>query len=416
MGIYLLLATCLLIAAFFSGIEIAFISANRLKLEVERKSGGFIGALLSRFVRRPSHFIGTVLLGNNIVLVFFGIFITAALAPLFSEHFNSEWPYVVLLVQTFISTVIVVFIGEFWPKALFRLRPNLALRVFALPFTVIYFVLFPFVTLVTFISRSVLLGIFRVRVRESSPPFSRADLEYLVREGVPQEENASEIDPDLFEKALYLTKVRANECMVPRTEIQGVDVSEGIEVLKQRFLESKLSRLIVYDANIDHVLGYVHHQSLWQPQPDIRAILFSMPLVPETMPAIDILTMMIRERKSISLVVEEFGGTAGIVTLEDILEEIFGEIKDEYDEEEFIETKLSDKDFIFSGRLEIDYLNETYALNLPMGDYVTLAGLLMQLSGRIPAKGEVIRTEKFEFTLLKSSKTRVETVKVQVLD
>jgi CBS domain containing-hemolysin-like protein len=415
MSIYLLLAICLLASAFFSGIEIAFVSANKLKLEVERNSGGVTGILLSRFVKRPSHFIGTVLLGNNIALVFFGIFIAMALGPLFNPSFAADWPYLVLLIQTLISTVIVLFIGEFWPKAIVRLRPNAALRVMVLPFSLVYLLLFPFVMLVTFVSRSVLVGMFRVRVRESSPPFSRADLEYLVKESVPEEERGSEIDSELFEKALYLTRVRASECMVPRTEIQGVDVSDGIQALKERFLETKLSRLVVFDGDVDQVLGYVHHQSLWQKPESLQAMLFTMPVVPETMPAIDILSTMIRERKSISLVVEEFGGTAGIITLEDILEEIFGEIKDEHDEEEFTETQLSAKDFIFSGRLEVDYLNEVYGLKLPLGEYETLAGLVMATTGTVPGRGQKVLIDGFEFTVVKSSNTRVETVRMTVL-
>lgn len=412
--VYLIVIT-ILASAFFSGMEIAFITANKLKLEVERTSGGVIGTVLSTFTKRPAQFIGTVLLGNNIALVFFGLFISVALQPLFSDRFREDWPYAVLFVETVISTVIVLFFCEFWPKALFRLRPNLALRVLALPFATVYYLLYPLVMMMTFISRSVLTGLFRARVKESSPPFSRADLEYLVRESVPEEERAGDIDPELFEKALYLTKVRASACMVPRPEIQGIDISEGMEALRAKFVETQLSRLIVYDENVDHVLGYAHHQSLWKNPNDIRSMLFPMSVVPETMPALDALTLMLKERTNISLVVEEFGGTAGIMTLEDILEEIFGEIKDEHDEEEFVESRLSDTEFIFSGRLEIDYLNETYGLNLPTGEYETLGGLIIAASGSIPVKDQKITIEGFEFTIVRPGRTRVETARVKVL-
>lgn len=416
MEIYSFIILSLLASAFFSGIEIAFITSNKLKLEVERTSGGVLGTILSRFAKRPSHFIGTVLLANNISLVFFGIFFAMALEPLFSPSFADDWPYVVLIIQTVVSTIIVLFVCEFWPKALFRLRPNLLLRILAIPFAPIYYLLYPLVILVTLISRSVLVGLFRARVKETSPPFSRADLEYLVKESVPQQERAPEVDSELFEKALYLMKVRASACMIPRNEIQGIDVSEGLEGLRHKFIETQLSRLIVYEDTIDQVLGYAHHQSLWKDPKDLRAMLFHMSVVPESMPALDALTLMMKEHTSISLVVEEFGGTAGIITLEDILEEIFGEIRDEHDEEEFTETKVSDNEYIFSGRLEVDYLNDSYHLNLPRGDYETLAGLIMTVSGRIPQKDERVMIDGFEFTIVRPSKARIETVRVRVLE
>jgi CBS domain containing-hemolysin-like protein len=204
--------------------------------------------------------------------------------------------------------------------------------------------------------------------------------------------------------------------MIPRNEIQGIDVSEGLDGLKQKFIETQLSRLIVYDDAIDHVLGYAHHQSLWKAPKDLREMLFHMSVVPESMPALDALTLMMKERTSISLVVEEFGGTAGIITLEDILEEIFGEIRDEHDEEEFTETRVSDHEYVFSGRLEVDYLNDTYGLSLPRGDYETLAGLIMTVSGKIPQKDERVVIDGFEFTIVRPSKTRIETVRVEVVE
>lgn len=408
-----LLIVCLLLSAFFSGIEIAFVSANRLKLEVDSKRQGLTSRLLARWAKRPSHFIGAVLVGNNIALVFFGICIAVVLQPMFNADFSARWPFVVMIAQTLISTVVVLFIGEFWPKALFRLRPNALLRFFAVPFTLLSFLFFPIVMLVTFISRSVLQAVFKTRLRETGPEFSKSDLENLVKESVPPEERSAEIDPDLFENALYLTQVKARECMIPRPEIVGVDVSQSIDELKEAFIDSKLSRLVVFDQGVDQVLGYVHHQSLWKNPDSIRAIIFPMPVVPETMPAIDILSQMIKQRKSVSLVVEEFGGTAGIVTMEDILEEIFGEIKDEHDDQEFVETRIAENDFIFSGRLEIDYINDTYNLELPQGDYETLAGLILNETGKIPLREDRISVGDFQFTIVKASHTRIETVRVK---
>ena len=412
---YIILIT-LIASAFFSGIEIAYVSANKLRIELSSKKGQLTGRLLSRFNEYPSYFIGTMLIGNNIALVIYGIYMALLLEPPLSMLFPASWDtgFIVMLLQTIISTLLVLIVGEFIPKLVFRINPNGILNFFVLPVTLIFLLLLPFVFVVIFISKAIIRVFFRIKVEETRPAFSRVDLESFVKEQSANSEEDREVDPKLFENALYLIQVKVKECMVPRPEIQAVDIHTSIEGLKQKFIESNLSRILIFDDSIDNIIGYVHHHDLLKRPDDIKSILFNIPVIPETMPATDVLNLFTKKRKTIAWVVDEYGGTAGIVTLEDILEEIFGEIEDEHDKEEFVEKQISDHEYIFSGRLEIDYLNDTYNLQLPEGDYETLGGMIVSQQNSIPEIKDEIEIGPYLFIILLASDTKIETVKLKV--
>lgn len=413
---YIILVS-LLLSAFFSGMEIAYVSANKLRLELVARKRTITGRVIAQFNQIPSYFIGAMLIGNNIALVVYGIAMARVLEPVLVQWIpgataTSFW---VLLAQTIASTLLVLLVGEFIPKLIFRINPNGILQAFAFPLGFLFILLSPFVGLVIFLSKAILRFGFRTKVEESKPVFSRLDLEAFVHEQQGGEEDPVDINTELFQNALYLIQVKVKECMVPRPEIKAMDIEEGLEALKALFIDTNLSRIIIYRESIDNILGYVHHHDLLKQPNDIQSVIFSLPLIPETMPATDVLNLFTKENKNIAWVVDEFGGTAGIVTIEDILEEIFGEIEDEHDKEEFIERQLSDNEYIFSGRLEVDYLNETYGLDLPEGDYETLGGLIVAHHGSIPELRETILIQHFEFVILFSSETKVDTVKVKIL-
>ena len=416
---YYIIIFSLLFSAIFSGIEIAYVSANKLKIELAGKRGVFTGKILQWFTKLPSYFIGTMLIGNNIALVLYGIAFAQLVEPFLNSFFYgnvNETGVLTLIVQTLMSTIVVLIVGEFLPKVIFRLNPNGLLNFFALPLAIMFFVLYPFVAIVILLSKLILKYIFKIKVEESKPVFSKIDLEHFVKETRPLQNEENELNTELFENALYLIKVKVRECMVPRPEIKGIDVNASIDELKEEFIESKLSRIVVYNETIDNILGYVHHHDVLKKPGDIQSIIFSLPVIPETMPAMDVLNLLTKERKNLAWVVDEYGGTAGIVTLEDILEEIFGEIQDEHDKDSFIEKQLGEREFIFSGRLEVDYLNEKYNLNLPEGDYETLSGLIISEHESIPSMDEVIYLNNFEFKILYVSDTKIETVKLRVMD
>lgn len=407
----------LLFSGFFSGIEIAFVSANKLKFELGRQKGNISGRILYKFLNTPSHFLGTTLIGNNIALIFFGIMMAKVLEPLIVQYMpltlNNE--FLVMLMQTVLSTSLLLMVSEFLPKVLFRINANGILNVFSVPIYFFYYLFYPLVWLVVSIAHFIIKKVFRLEYEESKPVFSKLDLqEFVIKNGNNSHEDR-EINQKLFEKALHLINVKVRECMVPRTEIVAVEVSEPIENVKALFLDTKLSKIIVYEDTIDNILGYIHNYELFNKPARIRDVLYMIPVVPESMQARDLLNIFTREHKSIAHVVEEFGGTAGIVTLEDVLEEIFGEIQDEYDEEEFIEQQISETEYLFSGRLEIDYLNEKYGFTFPEGDYETLAGFLVTNYEDIPEMKEEILVDHYRFTILNVSDTRIETIKVEVL-
>ncbi len=414
----ILIIIAIAFSAFFSGIEIAFISANKLRIELLNKKGSISGTILSEFLKKPSHFIGTTLIGNNIALVIYGITIAKIMeSPLISilpPDLQSKM-YIILF-QTIISTLIILVAGEFLPKVLFRISPNAILSTFALFFQFIYYLLYPLVIFFVWISESTLQLLMKVKIPENTLTFGKTDLEYFIKDTDNHTiEGEVKFDSKMFENALYLKEVKVRECLLPRTEIISIEVNDSIRKLKQLFKKTKLSKIIVYNGTIDNVLGYVHHFDMLHSIKSIRSAVIPIPLVPETMTASELLDVFIRKQKSIAWVVDEFGGTAGMVTLEDVIEEIFGEIEDEFDKDELVEKKIGDNTYIFSARVEADHLNEKYGLNIPEGDYETLAGYIIANHESIPKEMEKILIGKYEFTVLKCTENKFEIIKMNVI-
>ena len=410
---YLTIIIFLLLSGFFSGTEIAFVSASRLKVELKRQQGKQRGHLLAGFFENPSKFIGTTLVGNNIALVFFSLLVEqliesqyrASLVPFLQQDF----PF--LLFLTLITTVIVLIFGEFIPKILFRLSPVNLLYFFTYPLYTIGLLLSPLVWVMVQTSQKLLAVLFKAEVKADEQVFTRTDLEDFIK--TTDTDGEDEIDKELFENALYLNDVKVRECMIPRTEIKGVDINVSVDELREAFVESQLSKLIIYDESLDEIRGYFHHQQMLNPPEQItRKNILPIDFVPEVMSARELMNQFIRKRVSIACVVDEFGGTAGIITLEDILEEIVGEIEDEHDQEDYTEVQISDNEFLFSGRLEIDHLNEKYNLELPEGEYNTLSGYIVITTETIPEQGQTIELENYKFILEKVSERKIETIRV----
>ena len=411
-----LLILVLLASAFFSGLELAFVSANKVKVELAKKSPNALGRILTRYFAKPARFLGVTLTGNNIALVVYGGLMAKLLEPALDVLIGRS-EIGILLAQTLISTIIILLVGEFIPKNLFRLNPSGIIRWVAIPFYPIYLILSPFANLVVFLAKILLKLFFGIRYEAEKTVISRVDLQNLIEETQGADEPGNEKYTDLFAKALEFKDLKVRECMVPRPDIVAVDKEEISEAVLKSFLESKHSKLIVYDDNIDNVMGYYHHLDLMkQKTKDGKPRLWSMPSVPETTKARSVLNMLIKSHKSIAQVVDEYGGTAGIVTLEDLLEEIFGEIHDEHDDERLHEKELGDNTYEFSARLEIDYLNEQYPLNIPEGDYETLAGFIVTRYGSIPEEGMDISIPPYQFHIKEVNNARIEAIFMRVLD
>jgi len=416
---FYLIFFALLFSAFFSGIEIAYLSSSKLRIELLKKQGSFSGRLMSRFVDSPSSFLATILIGNNIALIVFGILMSELLAPqlLYYLPVNFRSEIYLLISQTIITTAVVLISGEFLPKIIFRVNPDALFRFFAIPITVFYYGLFPIVIVVQKISEIILKKLMNVDMSSSKAVFSRIDLEDYVDQFVKNEKNINDegINTDIFENVLYLPETKARECMVPRNEIVAVDVDTTLAEVEAKFIDTKLSRLIVYDDSIDNIIGYVHHLSLLKHPKNLRSILFPVEVIPESMPAKELLNLFTKKNKIIAWVVDEFGGTSGIITMEDVLEEIFGEINDEHDEEDLTEKQIDENDFIFAGRLEVDYLNDKYPFEIPTGEYETLSGYILANYKDIPALNEEIYIDNFKFEIAAGSDMRIETVKLKVI-
>jgi CBS domain containing-hemolysin-like protein len=415
LSIVIWIGVTLLLIAFFAGYEIAFVTANRLSIELKKKQGLRSGIILANFLEHPAKLIGTCLVGLNIFLVIYGLLFHELLKKIVWNPLQLQNEYLKLAFDTFLSSIVVLFIGEFLPKAIFRARNDALLSFFA-PVARFFHGLFQPVTnsFVDF-SQWVLKYLFNVRVNDRNEPFSKVDLEHFFQQTKEQDEDNQELNTELFENALSLPQVKVRQCLVPRTEIEGLDINSTVQELKAQFINTQLSKLIIYDDNIDTILGYVHQIDLFKKPASIRDMLHPMMAVPESMSATDLISKFTRDRKSIAWVVDEFGGTAGIVTMEDVLEEIFGEIQDEYDVEELVEKQLSDDEFIFSGRMELDYLNEKYEMKFPVAESETLSGYIITEHQAIPKQKETIIIGDYRFDILNVSDTRIDMVKVKVL-
>ncbi|MCX6198715.1 MAG: hemolysin family protein [Bacteroidetes bacterium] len=417
MEIFVLFIALLLIA-FFSGIEIAFVSANKLRIELLKEKGSSAARIIADFNDHPSQFISTMLIGLNISLVLFG----SVNANYFThEHFPflPSGEIKLLLVQTVFTTFFILIFGELLPKILFRVNADQTLLLLAYPAKYLFYLpLQPLSKLFHNISRWLITKITRTELLEGRQSFTKEDLEYLVKETAVTDEGgkdeADHLNSEIFEKALYLKDVKVRSCMVPRPEIVGIDFLDSKEDLKKKFIETKLSRLIVYDETMDKLLGYIHHFDLLKSFDSVKQIIRPLMVVPESMTARDLMLQFIRERKNIAWVVDEYGGTAGIITLEDLMEEIFGEIADEHDEEDMTEKKISETEFVFAGRLEVDYLNNEYDLGIPEGEYTTLSGYIISVFEDIPEPGTKIDLDHFHLKILRASDKRIELVNVQL--
>jgi CBS domain containing-hemolysin-like protein len=410
----------ILFSAFFSGMEIAYVSANKLRLEMDKQSSPFNSGLLRLVTRKSGEYIATMLVGNNIALVIYGIAFAQLLEPVLELYIGST--SLILLMQTLVSTFIILLLAEFLPKTLFRLFPNSLLKIFSLPLAFFYVLFYP-VTRLTILLIHLLFRRFLGKAETpdiESRVFSRIDLDHFVNE-IKQEESTArrEVDKEviLFRNALDFSKVKLREIMVPRNEITMLDINTDIETLRKKFVDTGYSRILIYEGNIDNITGYVHSSAIFQKARSIKPFIKNVLIVPETMAANKLLSKFIREHRSIALVVDEFGGTAGLVTSEDILEEIFGEIEDEHDTTAFVEKKINEKEYIFSGRFDIDLINEKYQLSIPESeDYETLAGFILYHYESIPKVNTVIRIGNFSMRILKSSSTKIELVHLTIVD
>ncbi|MGB5436379.1 MAG: hemolysin family protein [Maribacter sp.] len=416
----------LVFSAFFSGMEIAFISANKIHIEIEKKQNDFLAKVLSRLTKRPSKFIATMLIGNNIALVIYGLFMGELLMNWFVGMLPVDNAIIhliltdfSLLTQTIISTLIILISAEFLPKVLFQIYANSLLKILALP-AYIFYLLFSIISeFILKISDFILRIFFKTEGDETQLVFSKVELgDYILEQmGAVEEEDVVDSEIQIFQNALEFTLVKAREVMVPRTEIAAVELHEGTKNLTKLFTETGYSKILVYKDTIDNVIGYVHSYELFKKPRTIKSILRPVEFVPETMLIHDILNVLTKKRKSIAVVLDEYGGTSGLMTVEDIVEELFGEIEDEHDSTDLIEEQLDENNYKFSARLEVDYINENYKLHLPENnEYETLGGLLVNERGEIPEKDSEIRIGNFVFTILEVSSTKIDLVKLEILD
>jgi putative hemolysin len=419
--IWSIIVLSLLFSAFFSGMEIAYITANKLKVEVDKKSGGFSARILSRFTKSDSGFISTMLVGNNISLVIYGIAIAIVIEKFLLRTFPPGFQndFTILLTQTIISSLIILFFAEFIPKTLFRINANSVLKFFAFPLIIIYYLLYPLVFITLGISEFILEKIFKQKLPDKPKTFDSVDINDFLHEfgETDVHDTRESIEMQIFRNAIEFPEIKLRESMIPRTEIIALDENESLDTFRKKFSEKGLSKILIFRKNIDNIVGYVHAFDFFKKPKDIQSIIRPILLVPETMHINKLMQSFIQQRKSIAVVVDEFGGTSGLITIEDIMEEIFGEIDDEYDTDDFIERKISDAEYIFSARLEIDYLNEKYNLHLPESDeYETLGGLIINHHESIPSKNQEIIIKNYSFKIVQVSEKRIEQVQLRILE
>jgi CBS domain containing-hemolysin-like protein len=414
----MIIVVAIILSAFFSGMEIAFVASNKLRIELDRKQGAFGSDILRLFTNNPGHYIATMLIGNNIALVIYGLVFPKLLGPPLSAFFESD--LLILIVNTIISTALILLVAEFLPKTIFIISPNFFLKFLSIPTLFFFFLFYPISKFTLTASNLFIRVFFRIKTREKNQEnivFSKVDLDHFVNLSKQSKEKS---EPDhhnirIFQNALDFSSVKLRECMIPRTEIEAVDSNSTVEKLKEKFIETRLSRILVFDNTIDNIIGYFELKDIFKSTSDIRSSIRKLAIVPETMPANRLLKLFVDEKKNIALVVDEFGGTSGMVTMEDVLEEIVGDIEDEHDVNELTEKVTGTNEYILSGRLEIDYLNEKYQLNLPeKDDYETLAGMIMFYYGSIPGNNDVIRIGNILIKVLRSTTTRLEIVNLKI--
>lgn len=420
MSLFIWILITLALSAFFSGIEIAFVSADKLQLEIQSKNNTLSGRVISHLTKNPSRFMGTTLVGNTGALVVFGMLFAEFLQPVLVDYIPglAEREFLFFLAQTVISTLVVLFLAEFLPKSIFLINPDQMIRVFSLPFVIIYWVLYLPVYLIVALSRFTLRKIMRLDYEDDKPVFGRVDLDNFVKSisDSIHKDTRVEVDTKILSNALEFKSIKVRDCMIPRTEISAVDINDGIDELRKEFTRSGHSKILVYRESIDDVIGYCHALELFRKPGDIKEILTPIIIAPETLLANELMIQFINEHKSLALVVDEYGGTSGVVSMEDIIEEIFGEIQDEHDDEELIETKLDPTTWLLSARLEIDYLNEKYHWDLQDGDFETLGGLIFHLVEDIPKTGQKIETGKYWLTVHSMLNNRIGTIKLKLKD
>lgn len=413
----ILLIILVLLAGFFAGITVAFTRINKLKIEIQKKQGKLAGRILSRFGNQPGHFITTSVTGFTIVLVGYAILVIEIIRGYWDTIplKTIQSPYLQMLAGIIASAFIMLVFGLLIPRSLFRSKADKLLVFFAFPISFFGYILHPVINVMSGISRWVLKYLLNVRLTSDSKDFQLNDPENFIIQSEPGQAEHQHLNTELFENALSLPQVKIRECMIPRKEVESLEVSADIGVATQKFIQTGLSKLVIYENNIDNILGYIHELDFFNSPKDIRSILYPILAIPETMSAIDLLGRFTKENKSIAWVVDEFGGTAGIITMEDVLEEIFGDIKDEHDTEEFVEKQIAEKEYILSGRLEIDYLNEKYGFNFPPTESETLSGFIISHYEAIPQVRTRIIIDDFEFDVLNVTETRIEMVKMRIL-
>jgi putative hemolysin len=422
----LIIVLSLLFSAFFSGMEIAFVSSNKIHIEIEKKQGGFLSLLLTKITAKPSKFIATMLIGNNIALVVYGLYMGDVLVAWFTEHLPTDstllyylFNELSLLTQTVISTLVILITAEFLPKVFFQIYANSLLKLLALPAYVFYFLFSVFSSFVIWISDFVLKTFFKTKGDEVQLAFTKVELGNYISEQMESVEADDEVDSEIiiFQNALEFSDIKAREAMVPRTELTAIEIHDTIQNLSTLFTQTGHSKIVVYKNTIDDILGYVHAFDLFKNPKTIKSMLMPVEFVPETMLAKDILNVLSKKHKSLAVVLDEYGGTSGILTVEDIVEELFGEIEDEHDSVALIEEQIDDQSFLFSARLEVDHLNESYKLQLPEHEnYETLGGLIVHHTQEIPEQNQHIKIDNFLFTIEEVSNTKIELIALKIQD
>ena len=417
MSILIYIIITMLFSAFFSGMEIAFVSSNKLRFEMDKNNHSLTSKILSIFYKDPNNFISTMLVGNNIALVIYGILMAQLIGEyllygLVDNHF------ILVLLQTVISTLIILFTGEFLPKTIFKINPNFSLNILAFPLFICYIILYPISKFASGLS-NIILRIFgqEISKEKSGKAFSKIDLDYFIQSGIDNSKNQEEIEAEvkIFQNALDFSSIKIRDCIVPRTEIVAVEIDDSIDDLKSKLIESGISKIIVYNENIDNIIGYIHSSELFRNVNDWQNGIRQVPIVPETMSAHKLMKLFMQQKKSLAVVVDEFGGTSGIVSLEDLVEEIFGDIEDEHDTNSYIAKQIGEHEYILSARMEIEKANELFNLELPESDdYITVGGLILNHYQSFPKLHENIKIGEYQFKIVKVSATKIELVKLKV--